>query len=244
MEILYKHSKTVHNLNAPLQVVPVLMSLFHPESILDAGCGTGTWLKVFQDSGIKNICGIDGDYVKPELLLINETDFIKWDLRKEFNLQKNFDLVLSLEVAEHLPESVAQTFIASLCRHGDTILFSAAIPGQGGQNHLNEQWQEYWAALFRSFGYSGYDIIRPLIWNNENVFYWYRQNIMVYSTRDLKHLVKPFPEVTSYVHPNQFQEKIKELNWQMQVVKDSQPKGIRQLSKALLAALLKKFHLQ
>lgn len=240
MEILYKHSERVHNLKAPSQVVPILIDLFKPESILDVGCGTGTWLKVFKDSGVSNIYGIDGANVNPDQLLISESEFIEKDLREQFSLGKTFDLVLSLEVAEHLPEAVSTIFVESLCRHGVTILFSAAIPRQGGQNHLNEQWPEYWAAKFKQFGFTGYDIVRPLIWNSEDVFYWYKQNMIVFSKKDLSQNVQPVRGVRSYVHPVQFEEKIKELKWQMQDIKNSQPKGVRQLLKATIKAVIVK----
>ena len=91
-----------------------------------------------------------------------------------------FDLVISLEVAEHLPEETATTFVESLCRHGDIVLFSAAVPGQGGTGHINEQWQSYWARIFKAHGFHAVDILRPKFWNYDSLPVWYRQNMILY----------------------------------------------------------------
>ena len=98
-----------------------------------------------------------------------------------FLLGRTFDLVQTLEVAEHLDEASADTFVDSLARHGDTILFSAAIPGQGGTHHVNEQWPSYWAEKFARAGYTAYDVIRPRIWADPQVQVWYRQNMLLFA---------------------------------------------------------------
>src|ERR1051326_3058645 len=87
---------------------------------------------------------------------------------------------ISLEVAEHLPEASAQGFVASLTRLAPVVLFSAAVPLQGGAEHVNEQWQEYWRSKFSELDYVACDAIRPVIWGNEDVFTYYQQNILVY----------------------------------------------------------------
>lgn len=81
-----------------------------------------------------------------------------------------------------MPAASAPQFVAALARHGSVILFSAAIPHQGGVGHVNEQWQSYWAQAFAAHGLKPYDVIRPQIWNDEKVAYWYRQNIVLYAT--------------------------------------------------------------
>ena len=83
------------------------------------------------------------------------------DLTHPLQLDRQFDLVLSLEVAEHIPAGRAATFIDSLVRHGDAILFSAAIPRQGGEQHINCQWPSWWAELFTQRGYQTFDLVRP-----------------------------------------------------------------------------------
>lgn len=191
----YTHSEEIHNMTAPREVVPHVMKLVKPLSILDVGCGTGTWLKAFEEMGVLDYAGMDGDYVKRENLKIAENRFHPIDLGKTWSLNRKFDLVVSLEVAEHLPETSADLFVDALARHGESILFSAAIPGQGGQNHLNEQWPAYWQQKFLKHGFYFHDLIRPLIWNNENVHWWYRQNIFLLKRQNADQ------RIYDWVHP-------------------------------------------
>ncbi len=211
----YKHNKEVHNLKSPDIVVPVLVDFFKPTSVLDVGCGIGTWLHSFRKNGVKNIFGVDGDFVDRELLKehIKENEFAGIDLKDAFNLKRKFDLVVCLEVAEHLPPESAETFIHSLCQHGDLIVFSAAIPGQGGQNHLNEQWVDYWAEIFRKNGYSLYDMLRPVFWNDSRIDYWYKQNMVVFSKKPLWVHV-PTTTIHRLVHPDLFKQNM-EYNWSL-----------------------------
>src|SRR5690606_34222821 len=102
------------------------------------------------------------------------------DLTKKLELNKKYDMAISLEVAEHLPESAADTFVESLTSHASIILFSAAIPQQGGQYHVNEQWPNYWNEKFKKRGFQAFDILRSEFWNNEHVPWWYRQNMVFF----------------------------------------------------------------
>lgn len=179
MKPKYIHEESVHNLTAPREVVPFVMELVRPKSILDIGCGTGTWLKVFEEKGITDYLGVDGEYVDRTMLKIPIDKFLPHELQNSFSLGRRFDLVISLEVAEHLSERYADVFVHSLAEHGDTILFSAAIPGQDGQNHLNEQWPEYWEKKFLNHGFYFHDVLRPKIWKNDKIDFWYRQNIFL-----------------------------------------------------------------
>ena len=88
-----------------------------------------------------------------------------YDLKKSLNLGRDFDLVLSAEVAEHLPLEVSDIFIDSIIKHGKVILFSAAAPGQGGTCHVNEQWQDFWVKKFRERGYVPIDFLREKLCN-------------------------------------------------------------------------------
>lgn len=178
----YIHDKKVHNFDSSIEIVPFLIELFQPESIIDVGCGTGTWLKTFSEKGACNILGVDGNYVKRELLEIDEINFLEHDLENKLNVNGAFDLVLCLEVAEHLSESRAESFIDDLVKLGDIIVFSAAITNQGGQNHLNEQPPTYWINKFKEHNYESIDILRPKFWNNKKVDWWYKQNIMLFSS--------------------------------------------------------------
>ncbi|HUF08252.1 MAG TPA: class I SAM-dependent methyltransferase [Rhodothermales bacterium] len=189
-------------------VVPILLDFIRPRSVVDVGCGTGAWLSVFMDHGVDDVLGIDGDYVDRERLLIPPDRFLAADLANPLNLDRRFDLVLSLEVAEHLPEMAAEGYVESLTRLGSTVLFSAAIPGQGGTNHVNEQWPEYWAGLFETSGFFPVDYLRDKIWDNKTVAWWYAQNAILYccegsSAPGIKHSpdATKRPSALRRVHP-------------------------------------------
>jgi hypothetical protein len=188
---------------APREVVPIIMNLIKPKSVLDVGSGTGTWLKAFEEAGIQEYCGLDGNYVDRSQMQIPAEKFMATDLNKPWTLGKKYDLVISLEVAEHLPESSADAFVESLVNHGDTILFSAAIPGQGGQGHRNEQWPEYWQRKFSKHGFYFHDVIRPRIWDNEKVNWWYRQNIFLVNRNK-----ENSTQALAKVHPELFKLKV------------------------------------
>jgi len=170
------------SINSASQLIPLLLQHIQIGSILDVGCGQGAWLSVWEEFGVKKITGIDGDYVNQDDLLIDTDNFITHDLSFPFDLKQQFDLVVSLEVAEHLPGSSAENFIKCLTEHGQLILFSAAPKGQGGDHHVNEQDYDYWRKLFNKYGYSPIDYVRPLINNNLKIEPWYRYNSFLYSS--------------------------------------------------------------
>jgi len=161
-------------------IVPLILEIIRCERVIDVGCGDGTWLKVFQENGVKEILGVDGSYVDEQILVIPKENFIPHDLKQPLKIANKLDLAMSLEVAEHLPTDCAELFVDSLANLSSVILFSAAIPNQGGENHINEQWQDYWAEKFQERGYIAFDYIRPKIWNTSQVAYWYRQNILLF----------------------------------------------------------------
>lgn len=190
-------------------VVPMVHKLLEPASVLDVGCATGTWLDEWGKAGVADTLGIDGDYVDRTALQIPADRFTPVDLQRPFSLGRTFDLVQTLEVAEHLDEVCADTFVESLTRHGDTILFSAAIPGQGGDHHVNEQWPSYWAEKFAKAGYTLYDIIRPQIWGDSRIVWWYRQNLLIFARgRTFDTTVAPL----DLVHPDFWQDRRRVLN--------------------------------
>jgi SAM-dependent methyltransferase len=166
-------------------VVPLLIELFRPKSVIDVGCGVGTWLRVFADVGVPTLLGVDGDYMNPQNLLIPAEHFRALDLQQPLGNLGRFDMAVSLEVAEHLPPESAKAFIRELTSRSSVVVFSAAVPGQGGVNHINEQWPEYWEELFHEAGFVKTDPIRPQIWYNYSVEWWYRQNLFVFLDRAL-----------------------------------------------------------
>lgn len=179
---MYKHTKYKHNTRSAEAIAPVIYHLFKPNSIIDVGCGLGSFLRVFKEQGVKTICGIDGPWCNKQLLYenIDKSEFKEHNLENSLQINQKFDLAISLEVAEHLSPGRANSFVNDLTKLSDTILFSAAVPYQGGDNHFNEQWIDYWEQIFKEYKYSLYDIVRPIIWDNDNIFWWYRQNIVLF----------------------------------------------------------------
>lgn len=171
-------------LRSAKEVVPLILELIQPKSVVDVGCGIGCWLSVFQEYGVKDIVGIDGAYINNKMLRIPEDRFFPCDLAKPIEVNRQFDLVVSLEVAEHLPVESGRKFIDSLVKLGPVVLFSAAIPFQGGYQHVNEQWPEFWARYFLKNGYEVIDCLRNKIWNKNNVEWWYAQNLLLFANRD------------------------------------------------------------
>lgn len=163
-------------------VVPIVLELIRPRSVVDVGCGAGDWLAVFQQNGVSDVLGIDGDYVDRSILCISKENFKALDVSRPFTMDRTYDLAICLEVAEHLEPEKASDFIESLTRLAPVILFSAAIPLQGGTHHLNEQWPDYWVKIFGARGLVPVDAIRRRIWSNPDVQVWYRQNIILFCT--------------------------------------------------------------
>lgn len=165
-------------------VVPILLSVCPVSSVVDFGCGVGGWLSVFQRLGIADVLGLDGDYVPLDMLRIPAEQFRAVDLRSDPDLGRRFDVACSLEVAEHLPPECAESFVQALVNAAPVVMFSAAIPGQGGTRHINERWQSYWARLFAAHGYVALDCLRPVVYRDHRVDWWYRQNILLFCRRD------------------------------------------------------------
>jgi SAM-dependent methyltransferase len=186
------------NLQSAKTVVPIVMSLVQPRSVVDVGCGSGAWLSIFRECGADRILGLDGDYVEPSWLVIPNHCFRAIDLSKPFDVDAKFDLVVCLEVAEHLPKESSAEFVRSLVNLAPIVLFSAAIPLQGGTHHVNEQWPEFWQSLFRRHGYRALDLIRTRIWKNPEVKYWYRQNIFLFVREDLIAIKQEFVSAAQY----------------------------------------------
>jgi SAM-dependent methyltransferase len=192
-----------HTLHAARRILQALPDGLARRRIADIGCGTGTFLAAGLELGAQEVVGIEGDWVTPSMLDDPRIAFEPRDLEQSFEGPR-VDLVLSLEVAEHLSPKRAEAFVRDLVAMAPAVLFSAAIPGQGGVGHVNEQWQSHWATLFAAHGYDAYDVIRPLIWADEAVPAWYRQNAILFLQGDLGErlgLASTAPELLDKVHP-------------------------------------------
>jgi hypothetical protein len=170
-----------------------------PKSVLDVGCGIGTWVRAALDYGVTDVCGIDGVAMGDNELLFPREFFRQQDLTSSWNLGRTYDLALCLEVAEHLPTAAAGSLVRNLAKHSDTVLFSAACPGQIGQHHVNCQWPEYWQQLFNTEGYTCEDAFRWQIWTVVAVEPWYRQNSFV-AKRNVKDAGSE-PRIKAVIHP-------------------------------------------
>jgi SAM-dependent methyltransferase len=161
-------------------IVPIVVDRLNPASVLDVGCGRGTWLHVFAAAGVADIFGVDGPHTSIEDLEIPSDLFLPHNLDEPLDIGRRFDLVTCLEVGEHLDEHAAPTLVSSLVAHAPAVLFSAAIPAQGGAGHVNERWPSYWAELFAARGHRAIDLLRPSVWNDDRVAFWYAQNTVLY----------------------------------------------------------------
>jgi SAM-dependent methyltransferase len=196
-------------------ILTQLFRYYVPKSVLDVGCGIGTWLAVARSKGVADILGIEGKWLDPKLARIAEDLIVDLDLEQPFDLGRRFDLAISLEVAEHLSARAASGFVESLARHADVVLFSAAIPFQGGHHHVNEQFLDYWGQLFEARGYRPVDCLRALLWTNPAILWWLRQNTVVFAKTELTTGQGPFAGRAegsgplSIVHPDVYLDRMK-----------------------------------
>lgn len=168
-------------------VVPIILPLVRPCSVVDVGCGVGAWLRVFEEHGVTDYLGLDGSYIDRKQLAIDQCRFQAVDLQNTPSIPvvRTFDLAVCLEVAEHLPARSAGGLINFLTTLSPCILFSAAVPGQQGTDHVNEQWPCYWSRLFEKKGYVRLDPVRPHVWRDPGVEWWYKQNLYLYCRPDV-----------------------------------------------------------
>ena len=209
----YEDSST--RIESAREILNLVFNITKPNSILDVGCGRGSWLTVAKELGAKTTYGIDGQWNDGKHI-DKHIVYKSMDLNKNFVLESKFDLTICLEVAEHLEANSANNLIASLVNTSDIIIFSAAFKYQGGVNHINENLHSYWADLFLRYNFVAFDIIRPEIWDNDKVSYWYRQNTFLYLKKDsskFNDLSKTYNYVKNNklmdsIHPEMFFRKI------------------------------------
>lgn len=200
-------------------ILPVVLNILGNRKIksaVDFGCGVGTWLAVFQSIvPDAEVMGMDGGAAEESQFFIPQKCFEKTDVSQSVFLKKKYDICFSLEVAEHVPEEQRDAYVNNLCRSSDIILFSAALKGQGGTGHVNEQPLSYWIDVFGKAGYDYIDGIRTSIWNNEKVSYWYKQNIVLFVRRgtmdmdDCRSRCQAMP-VVDVVHPLAIQTSLRD----------------------------------
>jgi len=198
------------SLRSAIQVLPLVFDLLHPQSVCDFGCGVGPWVAAAKILGVTDVLGIDGPHVDPATLKIDPSEFLVHDFASPLTLPRTFDLAMSLEVIEHFEDQFSDAFLDSLTRAAPFILFSAAVPGQGGTHHVNERWPSYWLRKFEARNYYAFDCVRPAVWHNLKVEWWYAQNtFLLASASSVRRLEKvahtrvcPTSPMLNVVHPN------------------------------------------
>jgi SAM-dependent methyltransferase len=199
-------------------VTPMLVELFRPESVVDVGCGTGLWLAAFRQHGVADVCGVDGPWVPRAELQIPATLFHQHDLSRPLELGRRFDLALCLEVAEHLPPEAADQLVEGLTRLAPIVVFSAAIPFQQGDGHINEQWPSFWCNLFAAYGYDCLSDLRHRVWSNPSIEVWYRQNLLCFVAAESRRRLpwageRASDEPVDVVHPDLYVRAGRDLAW-------------------------------
>lgn len=207
-------------------VVPLVMkTVLNVRSVVDVACGTGIWLARFKEAGVARVLGLDGgDVVDLDQLEIDPTELRAVNLEEDMEVGQSFDLCLCLEVAQHVPDHAAATLIRNICKLSDVVLFSAAVPGEGGTRQVNERWPSYWANLFAAVGYETLDVLRGRIWNDARVELRYRQNLLLFANRAglarvamaPAHLVSPQLTPLDVIHPEVYTQRSDPMSAQQQ----------------------------
>lgn len=176
----YKNRQKLTKTSAEM-ILSLLFSRIQFNSVIDFGCATGIWIAACKKYGANNCLGLDGDWIDKKQLEISDDEFIVHNLNLLGYVPKSrYDLAICIEVAEHLTQEMGDVLVKSLTESSDVILFSAAVCGQGGTGHINEQPQHYWSNKFALQNYICIDLIRPKIWNDEFVNIIYKQNMLLY----------------------------------------------------------------
>jgi hypothetical protein len=188
---------------AARRIVPRILEVLGPvNSVVDLGGGTGAWLREFQNHGVRQVLLVDCPEARP-LLLIDPAAFRACDLNRTLPTLSGFDLAVCVECAEHLRPDRAEPLVACLTAAADLVVFSAAIPWQGGKGHVNEKLADYWKCLFARHGFTRHDVLRPRIIHDSEVAFWYRQNLFLYVKHGTRLAAPPadfLPEEFNLVH--------------------------------------------
>lgn len=175
-----------HVFDRPLsQEIIAFMKENYLNSVLDLGCGEGSYLRAFTEAGIRCI-GLDGNPHTEELTgglgcKVELHKPIRYAVSKlDSRLISEFDLVLSLEVGEHIPEEYEQIFLDNVVKPASAwIILSWAIPGQGGAGHVNCKSN---ADIIREMGNRKYicNWVNTLRFRKAAELPWFKNTLMVF----------------------------------------------------------------
>jgi len=186
-------------------VVPLLLELVSPQSVVDVGSGPGAWLQAFVERGVDDVLAIDAAGFERDRLRVAPEQFVPADLTDLPRLERTFDLGLSLEAAHYAPASAAEGIVDALTGYAPVVYFSAAIPNQAGGPGLNRQWPRYWSELFAARGYRCADALRFPLWEHPDVDWWYAQNGLLFVAENASGPEGTGPPLP-LVHPQLFTE--------------------------------------
>jgi cyclopropane fatty-acyl-phospholipid synthase-like methyltransferase len=159
-----------------------ILSFLNTEGVtecVDLGCGDGRYVKFLKANGIA-AKGYDGNHNTYELS--NGACQVQ-DLSVTFDLGKKFDCVLSLEVGEHIPKQFESIFIDNIIKHTkDLVILSWAVPGQGGDGHVNCQTNKYIKSLFSAKGFSNL-IDTEVFLRRSTVYKRFADTVMVFKIK-------------------------------------------------------------
>lgn len=153
-----------------------LIEKFGMTNVVDFGCGMGDYIKRIMDLGYK--CeAYDGNPNTPSLT--NGIGKVL-DFSEKFNLNRKFDLVMSLEVGEHIPKEYENIYINNICNHSNNyILISWAIIGQSGDGHVNCQNNDYVIKEMDKNGFE-YDELNSINLRNLTTNAWWFKNTIMF----------------------------------------------------------------
>jgi hypothetical protein len=216
-------------------VVALIIDLFQPHSVVDFGCNVGVWLDAFRRRGIVDILGIDKGHAWTQRSMIPTENFFEFDLENvaQIRLNRTFDVALCLETAEHLEPAAAPYLVQALCKCSRQIIFSAALPGQTGCGHKNEQFPDYWMQLFRHRGFEMYDCFRQRLWTNPQVEFWYKQNMYLFSRPDELTISAPKWDGSVFIAPELLELYVNARNYEISNAAQVSSRPIMMLNKRI-----------
>lgn len=185
----YHDEKVAPSRRAAERILPIVIAIVDVTSIIDVGCGPGSWLDVARQMGVSTLTGVEGEWASEwfddDRVRSGGFDLVLANLEDELRPTATFDLAICIEVVEHLSPERGESFVADLCRCAGHVLFGAAIPGQKGPNHLNTRWPSYWAECFAAHDYLPLDVVQARVWGDDDLLVHYRQNPLLFVRKDL-----------------------------------------------------------
>ena len=122
-----------------------------PRRVLDAGCAIGLLVETLRSKGI-DATGFDVSSFAIDQVAETLKPFC-WKATATDELEERYDLIVCVEVLEHMSKPDAEAAIGNFCRHSDDVLFSSSPLDYREATHVNVHPPEYWAELFGRHGF-------------------------------------------------------------------------------------------